>query len=612
MAVIIKIQNISTNEILEIPFYQGRIRNPSNDKFILNTASFQPNINSGITLYEDAVTPLLSLLDKYTYDELFNNISETYKTINLKSELNVKINWTRISNMSYTGKKGITVSIQFPVNNTNYFAIVSVTKGIETIGNACGYYYYNGSIPFIDSTNKAFGTIYDSGCLIMDINNPPKDYRYILVKPNNYKKKGGYPYTEPYIYLEGTNSFPNTFREEDIGKHIYNKSGVLTDKIAYDYVFNGVKIPNYPDQDPDNEDDDSGQPTPDPPLPGDGDTTSDPIPDPPPLPTVDVTDTGFVVIYNPTVLEIRQLAYFMWSGDFADLIKKVFAEPFAALISLKILYSPISKGASQTVWLGNVETDVSMSKVTAQFSDVDMGTINVNEFFGSFADYAPFTKIQIFLPFIGYKDLNTDEIMNSQLHLRYRVDVYSGACIAFLTITKTIKSTQLNSILYQFDGNCAMEIPFTSNDNSRYVSAILNSAASSALSLANTSTFTQAQPPFMMDKGESAKFTLGSLAPVANGLLDIMSTKPNVQRAGSLAGAVSSMGVKQPYIIIHRPIQHMPANYQHFIGIPLNLSRQLSTVKGYTIISQIFISSQTATDEEITMITEILKSGVIL
>lgn len=387
---------------------------------------------------------------------------------------------------------------------------------------------------------------------------------------------------------------------------IFNSTGIAS------WLNLSVEQTQYPDQNPDNDNDDSGQPPPDQSLPGDGDTTSDPIPDPPPLPTVDVTDTGFVVIYNPTVIEIRQLAYFMWSGDFADLIKKVFAEPFAALISLKILYSPISKGASQTVWLGNVETDVSMSKVTAQFSDVDMGTINVNEFFGSFADYAPFTKIQIFLPFIGYKDLNTDEIMNSQLHLRYRVDVYSGACIAFLTITKTIKSTQLNSILYQFDGNCAMEIPFTSNDNSRYVSAILNSAASSALSLANTSTFTQAQPPFMMDKGESAKFTLGSLAPVANGLLDIISTKPNVQRAGSLAGAVSSMGVKQPYIIIHRPIQHMPANYQHFIGIPLNLSRQLSTVKGYTIISQIFISSQTATDEEITMITEILKSGVIL
>lgn len=369
----------------------------------------------------------------------------------------------------------------------------------------------------------------------------------------------------------------------------------------------------YPNQNPDGDDDNSGQTPSDPPIPGDGDTSSDPIPNPPAKPTFNVTNTGFVVVYNPSVTEIRQLAYFMWSGDFTDLIKKMFASPFEAIISLKMLFCPITAGSSQTVWLGNVETDVTMAKVTDQFTDVDLGTININEFFGSFADYAPFTKIQIYLPFIGFKDLNVDEVMNSQLHLRYRIDVYTGACIAYLTVTKTIKSTNLNSILYQFDGNCAMEIPFTSNDNSRYVAAIMNSVASSALSLANTSGYTMP----IAGKGFNQKaipstFELGSLAPVANGMLDIMSAKPNVQRAGSLSGAVSAMALKQPYLIIHRPIAQMPADYQKYLGIPLNLTRQLANVTGYTIVSQVFMSSELATDREIAMITEVLKNGVIL
>ena len=378
------------------------------------------------------------------------------------------------------------------------------------------------------------------------------------------------------------------------------------------YLDENVKIQQYPNQNPDDDDDDSGQSPADDPTLGDGDTSSDPIPDPPAQPIFDINNTGFVTIYNPTVTQIRELAYFMWSGDFTDLIKKMFAAPFDALISLKMLFVDVPAGTSQVIWLGNVETGVSAPKVAKQFIDVDMGSITISEFFGSFADYAPFTKIQIFLPFIGYKDLNVDEVMNSNLHLRYRVDVYSGACIAFLTVTKTIKSTQLNSILYQFDGNCAMELPFTQNDNSRYVAAILNSAASSALSLAASSTFTPPTVAQGFAKGESAKLELGSLAPVANGMLDILSTKPNVQRAGSLAGAVAAMGVKQPYIIIHRPIAQMPSNYQHYLGIPLNLTRQLSAVTGYTIVSQIFISSAIATDDEIAMITEILKSGVIL
>lgn len=361
------------------------------------------------------------------------------------------------------------------------------------------------------------------------------------------------------------------------------------------------EYPDYPEDEPD------------PPIPGDGDDESDPIPDPPVPTTWDVTNTGFVVIYNPTVQEIRELAYFMWSGDFTDLIKKMFGSPFEALISLKMIYCPVVTGAAKLkVWLGNVETTVSMSKVVEQFADIDMGTININEYFGSFADYAPYTKIQIYLPFIGYKDLNVDEVMNATLHLRYRVDVYTGSCIAYLTVTKNIKGTALNSILYQFDGNCACEIPFTSNDNSRYVSALLTTAASTALSMAATSGVSTAEPAFMFDKGKDAKLNIGSLAPVANGMLDVLSTKPNIQRAGSLTGSVAAMCIKKPYVIIRRPIAQMPKDYQHYLGIPLNLSMQLSSVTGYTIVSQVFLSSATATDKEIEEITQLLKSGVIL
>lgn len=388
-----------------------------------------------------------------------------------------------------------------------------------------------------------------------------------------------------------------------IGYGYFTSKLYTSDNITNFFKNLEINVPTYPGDD--------DQPEDDAPMPGDGDDDSDPIPKPP-LPTWDVTSTGFVVIYNPNVIQIGQLAYFMWSGDFADLIKKVFREPFQALISLKMLFCPIVSGPEQTVWLGNVETDVSMPKVTQQFVDVDMGTIQINEYFGSFADYEPYTRIQIFLPFIGYKELNTDEVMNSTLSLSYRVDVYSGACVAFLKITKTINGTPLDAILYQFDGNCAMEIPFTSNDNSRYIAAILNSASSASMAVANTSNFTPSQQPTQWTKGEKASLTIGSLAPVANGLIDIMATKPNVQRAGALAGAVAALGVKQPYIIIHRPIKHMPSNYSHYLGIPSNLAKKLSAVTGYTIVSQIFMSSAVATENEITMITEILKSGVII
>lgn len=380
--------------------------------------------------------------------------------------------------------------------------------------------------------------------------------------------------------------------------------------------YDPIPVPKYPDDDddPEKDDDDPTDPTP-----GDGDKDSDPIPQPP-KPTTDVTGTGFVTLYNPSSINIRDLAYFMWTTDFSNLLKKIFGNPIDALIGLKLLYAPVTAGASQTIWLGNVETTVSAPKITDQFTDFDCGTVTLNGYFGSFLDYPPYTKVTIFLPFIGYKELNVDEVMNAQLHLTYRIDAYTGACIAFLNVSKTIGGTTLNSILYEFDGNAAMDIPFSSSDMSRYVAAILNTAASTALALASggASAGLSAADSALgnLDTGKNnsklGQSNLKAVGALANGALDILSAKPHITRGGSLAGANASMALKQPYLIIERPMQQMPSDYSKFIGIPLNMSKPLSQCTGYTVVSQIFMASATATDEELQIIDSLLKQGVII
>lgn len=364
--------------------------------------------------------------------------------------------------------------------------------------------------------------------------------------------------------------------------------------------------PKYPDDDDDPE---GGDDDPTDPVPGTGDGTSDPIPIPP-KPTIDVTGTGFVTMYNPDVIQIRNLAYFMWSGDFADLLKKIFRAPFDCLIGLKLIYAPIITGASQNIWLGNVESNVSAPKITEQFIDFDCGELNLSEYFGSFLDYTPYTKVTIFLPFIGYKQLNTDEVMNAKLHLVYRIDVYSGACIAFLKVTKSIKSTNLDSVLYSFDGNCAMDIPFTAGDMTRYIAAILNTAASTAGAVVSNPI--PSEMPLNDGTDSTKEKSAKGLNDLGNGTANLVASKPQVQRSGSLAGANSSMGIKQPYIIIERPLQQMPSNYSNFIGVPLNMTKKLNQLSGFTVVSQVFMGSTQATDEEIKMINNLLRQGVVI
>lgn len=543
--------------------------------------------NKSFIQYDSDIIPLFSFLElerkNYSVNATLNGNPITIEVENIDTNLEVGTYTARILQGST-----VLLSVVEPITD-DYLGSWG-----EFLGAAVGYNYATKNYiitrggQYFSQTSVFTGkAIFKRGYgnkFKTNFITPPKSY--LSLKPNTtyqasyYKSNHSWEVNYTIAILEVSSNLNNFMQDFDIPKY-----------------------PDNPD-DPENPDDDPTDPTP-----GTGDGTSDPIPVPP-KPTTDVTGTGFVTLYNPSAIEIRQLAYFMWSGDFADLLKKILRAPFDCLIGLKLLYAPLSTGASQTIWLGNVETTVSASKITDQFIDFDCGELVIAEYFGSFLDYTPYTKISIFLPFIGYKQLNVDEVMNATIHLTYRIDVYSGACIAFLKVTKTITSTNLNSVLYSFDGNCAMDIPFTSGDMSRYVAAILGTAASTAGAVISNPMPSEA--PLNTETDATKNPNEKHLSDLGNTSANLVAAKPQIQRGGSLAGANSSMGIKQPYIIIERPLQQMPYNYPNYIGIPLNMTKMLSQVTGFTVISDIFMASSQATDEEIKMITSKLKQGVVL
>lgn len=66
--------------------------------------------------------------------------------------------------------------------------------------------------------------------------------------------------------------------------------------------------------------------------------------------------------------------------------------------------------------------------------DIDCGSIQIDETFKSVMDYAPFSRLTIFLPFIGFQELDVSMVMNNVLHVIYTVDVLSGRCLAKLFV----------------------------------------------------------------------------------------------------------------------------------------------------------------------------------
>lgn len=314
----------------------------------------------------------------------------------------------------------------------------------------------------------------------------------------------------------------------------------------------------------------------------------------PNLPGLSAVDTGFISLYNPTNSQLKALYNFLWSTQFdLNTFKKLYADPMDCLISLGILPCvPASSGATN-IMFGNVDSGVNATELATQFAQVDCGSVDIDKYIGSFLDYSPFVKISLFLPYIGFVHLGTDDIMGGSINVTYNIDCLSGDCIAFISHSE-------RGVIYSYTGNCRAELPITSQNYSGFLKNYYQ-----ALAGVIPATISGAS-------GGAA----GALAGAAGGAISVAETvllnnKPTFQRSGSCAGASGMIGVQTPFVIIERPRFSVPDKIQKYVGQTSNITMYLGDCKGYTAVEYIHLDGLNATADEIAEIEQLLYKGVI-
>lgn len=319
--------------------------------------------------------------------------------------------------------------------------------------------------------------------------------------------------------------------------------------------------------------------TPNPPDTGKGNT--------PPVVLPTGSANALYKIYNPTQSEINSFGAWLWSSNFVDQLLKVFNNPMESIIGLhKVYASPIIGGRSD-IKVGYLDSGVSSNFVSNQYTKIDCGTINLQEYFGNVFDYSPYTSIELYLPCIGFVQLDVSNVMRSSINITYTVDVLTGACIAEVNV----KRDGSGGVLYSYSGNCASQYPLSSGSYMGIVSSVIGVAGSIVGTVASG----------------------GSLAPLALGATSgLLNAKTHVQHSGSLSGNSGVMGGKIPYLIITRPQTNMANNYQHLQGIPSNTYVQLSACHGFTKVKNVNVQNIIAESEELEKIKTLLLDGVII
>lgn len=334
------------------------------------------------------------------------------------------------------------------------------------------------------------------------------------------------------------------------------------------------------------------EPSPDNPVP-DGDITLNPDPNPPDTgngstPTL-ILPTGNASslwkVYHPTQAEVDAFGAWLWSSNFVEQIKKMFNDPMQSIIGLhKIFASPIDAGTA-TIKVGYLDSQVSSAYVNDQYVTVDCGSVSLREYFGNVFDYAPYTKVAIFLPFIGIQKLDVAEVMRSTISVVYHVDVFSGACLAEVSVTRDGGG----GCLYTFSGDASARYPISSGSYMGIVSGVLSIAGGIAGTIATGG----AALPALMGAGAAATH---------------MHT--DVSHSGQISGNAGAMGGKVPYLIVVRPQTEVADKSEKYYGYGANSYCKVESLSGFArLYNAVVRPNDSITDEERKEIQTILESG---
>lgn len=310
----------------------------------------------------------------------------------------------------------------------------------------------------------------------------------------------------------------------------------------------------------------------------------------PGLPSKGIANSGLCGIYVVTGTQMRQLSQFLWSANFFDNIIKNMASPLENIISFGVVPWSSFNTTSSTIGIGNIDTGITASKLTNTYYSLDCGSVNISEIYGSYADYEPYSKIWLYLPYIGMVDLPTDDVARAgSINVVYYFDVFSGSCVAHINCF----TNGAWNLLQEYEGNLFTSLPITGANYMQMYNQLAHSALGAAASIA-----TENYGGLLMNAVQAS------------------TAKPQYARSGSVSNVAGLMSVQKPYIVKAIPVvvESKPA-FKNTHGYVSNINVNVGTQKGYLrarVNNTMLTNIHGATNEELEEIKNLLAQGIFI
>ena len=347
----------------------------------------------------------------------------------------------------------------------------------------------------------------------------------------------------------------------------------------------------------------------------------------PSLPSLGVSEVGFINVYNPSKGQLQGFAddlfpnfemptpstatgieavaenlanTFQVLGDFAE--SYVNAGLINYVIDCHIVpVAPVTNGTSN-IKVGFKTFNYSPAKVTSDYVEFDCGSLEIAEYYQNFLDYEG-TKAKLYLPFIGFVDIKPEWFQSGKLGVKYHFNIIDGSCIAFVIATSS-KSKLKNTVVATFGGNCCVHMPITGVNYSSMISGVVGGAVGIASNASNMIKTNQKDKGTVMSNIEGA-------TGIASNLADAVGAKPAIEQSNGYNAGMSFMCYRRPYLLIERPVASFSENYPKEQGLPLNVTKKLGDMKGFTTCTAPIVDNFHCLEEEKEMIKQALIEGTI-
>lgn len=334
-------------------------------------------------------------------------------------------------------------------------------------------------------------------------------------------------------------------------------------------------------------------------------------------------DTGFITAYEISPSQLVALHSFLYSETITDMIKNFFAgDASKAIIDLfNIPVAPNTEAASSVINIGVIPSGASANAIKGETVTFDFGSIDItaNSYYSnSFMDLSPYNQYSIYLPYIGFRNLSTNDVRSIndngfKIYLKYVVDVLTGDFVAIVEAdhnncavdndTGTVTTAKLTKQLINvYNGSMRTDIPLSYRNPLQGLMPIMSGLASTMFTMATASASGATDMQQLSTTMNSGMSTLNNIGSVNNSLM---------ARSDSISGSVGNLSLRTAFIINQEcPKYIRTGKSNQFSGYPVYKFMQLNDDRGYVKVRNVIASNFPGTAHEQEMVVSLLKKGV--